>query len=136
MAHAKRPVVVAGDLNDVAWSYTTSLFQRISRLLDPRLGRGFYNTFHAKYPILRFPVDHVFYSSSFRLVEMKRMPYYGSDHFPIFAVLCFEPDQPAVQEPPEKDGEDRRKADQLIQKGKAEEKEEEEKEKKMGRNNK
>jgi endonuclease/exonuclease/phosphatase (EEP) superfamily protein YafD len=121
VAHAKRPVVVAGDLNDVAWSYTTSLFQKISRLLDPRVGRGFFNTFHAKYPFFRFPIDHVFYSSSFRLVEMKRLPSFGSDHFPIFVVLSYEPDQPRIQKPPEKDHDDRQKATRIIEEGKAKE---------------
>lgn len=81
------PVIVAGDLNDVAWSYTSTLFQRVSQLLDPRRGRGFFSTFHAKYPIFRWPLDHVFCSAHFRIHRMKRLSAINSDHFPILLEL-------------------------------------------------
>lgn len=79
--------IVMGDLNDVAWSRTTRLFQRISGLLDPRVGRHFINTFHANYPLLRWSLDHIFHSTDFALVKMNRLPNIGSDHFPVYVVL-------------------------------------------------
>jgi endonuclease/exonuclease/phosphatase (EEP) superfamily protein YafD len=85
------PCIVAGDMNDVAWSYSTRLFKRISGLLDPRVGRGFYNTFHAGSKLLRLPLDHVFLSHHFRVVEMERIkPSCGSDHFPVFIKVSLE----------------------------------------------
>lgn len=81
------PTIVAGDLNDVAWSYTTELFLKISGLLDPRRGRGFFSSFHAKYNFARWPLDHVFCSGHFRLQNMQRMSDIGSDHFPILLQL-------------------------------------------------
>lgn len=95
------PVIVAGDLNDVGWSYTTRLFQTLSGLLDPRIGRGLYATFHAEYVFLRWPLDHLFHSDHFRLIRLKRLPYYGSDHFPIYVHLSYEPRlQERQQAPP------------------------------------
>ena len=96
-----RPIVVMGDLNDVAWSRTNYLFQRISGLLDPRVGRGLYNSFHARYFFLRFPLDHFFHSTHFRLVQLKRLAYFGSDHFPMFIRLSYEPEAQHQQEAPE-----------------------------------
>lgn len=110
----KLPTIVAGDFNDVAWSNTTSLFQRVSELLDPRIGRGFFNSFHAKYPFLRFPLDHVFHSSHFKLVQMKRLKGIGSDHFPIFVQLHLEQAHQVDQNEPDADEEEQEWASETI----------------------
>lgn len=78
-----KPCIVFGDLNDVAWSRTTRLFLKTSGLLDPRRGRGMFSTFHAEHRLLRWPLDHFFVSSRFRLVDMRVERNVGSDHFPI-----------------------------------------------------
>jgi endonuclease/exonuclease/phosphatase (EEP) superfamily protein YafD len=100
------PVIVIGDLNDVAWSYTTELFLKMSELLDPRRGRGFFNTFHAKNILMRFPLDHAFISTDFKLKSMRRMNNFNSDHFPIYINLQYEPNADAEQEPLKPDADD------------------------------
>jgi endonuclease/exonuclease/phosphatase (EEP) superfamily protein YafD len=110
-----RTSIVAGDLNDVAWSHTSRLFRRISRLLDPRIGRGMFNSFHAGYRLLRWPLDHVFVSNDFLLRDMQRLPAFGSDHFPILIRLDHEPRAVAVTEPPKADADDHAEADRKLE---------------------
>ena len=109
--------IVMGDLNDVAWSRTTRLFQRISGLLDPRVGRYFMNTFHADYRLLRWSLDHIFHSTDFGLVEMKRLSHIGSDHFPIYVVLQTGRIFEQQQEELEQSAEDEQEAEKAIRDG-------------------
>jgi endonuclease/exonuclease/phosphatase (EEP) superfamily protein YafD len=85
-----RPAIVAGDFNDVSWSRTSRLFEIDGGLNNVRLGRGLYNSFDATSPIMRWPLDHFFVSDAFGLIDLKRLPSFGSDHFPMYAQLVLE----------------------------------------------
>lgn len=111
------PTIVCGDLNDVAWSYTTQLFLRLSKLLDPRMGRGLYNSFNANWRLMRFPLDHVFHSDEFKLVDLRVLPYVGSDHFPMCIALSCQPEAARdVQPEPSERGADQREAAEILDK--------------------
>lgn len=80
----QKPTVVCGDMNDVVWSRITRLFRKMTGMIDPRVGRGFYSTFHAKYRFLRFPLDHLFHTNDVLVGRMERSNYFGSDHFAMY----------------------------------------------------
>lgn len=109
--------IVAGDLNDVAWSPTNRLFQEISGLLDPRIGRGPYATFNANWPLLRWPLDHVFFEDAFGLLEMAVLPNVGSDHFPFFVSLCHFSTAASVGEQPQAEPSELEAAEEAIEEG-------------------
>ncbi len=98
---SRYPVIVMGDFNDVAWSETTELFQKVSGLLDLRKGRGLFNTYNAKSLLMRWPLDHIFSSSEFRILDVQLGKDTNSDHYPFFTRLSFEPELNFEQQLPE-----------------------------------
>lgn len=117
-AGGDQPVIVGGDFNDVAWSHTTRLFRRTSGLLDPRIGRGLFNSYDARSRFYRFPLDHVFASEHFRLVDMRVLPEIGSDHHPVLVEFSLEPTAPLAQDEPDPQGDDLEEAERAIEEGK------------------
>jgi endonuclease/exonuclease/phosphatase (EEP) superfamily protein YafD len=122
---AKRtlPVIVAGDLNDVAWSSTTKLFGDISKCNDPRVGRGLYSTFNAKYALFRWPLDHFFTSQEFTLDKIDRLQFIGSDHFPIMISCTYDPASAPDNKQKKADEADMEKASDKLEEEKEEDKE-------------
>ncbi|MAZ73291.1 MAG: endonuclease [Flavobacteriaceae bacterium] len=79
-----KPTVVCGDMNDVVWSRVTRLFKKMTGMIDPRVGRGFFPTYHAGYRFMRFPLDHLFHTKDLFVKTMKRTTNFGSDHFGMY----------------------------------------------------
>jgi hypothetical protein len=59
---------------------------------------------------MRFPLDYIFCSSDFGLIEMKRMPHNGSDHFAMYIHLQYDPSLRKKQEEPQADPEEKQQA--------------------------
>ncbi len=109
-----RPAIVAGDLNDVGWSSTTKRFQEYSQLGDPRRGRGLFSTYNAQIPLFRYPLDHIFYSENFGLIKMEKLDNTGSDHFPMYVELSFEPSSDKIKNLDNVDEEDKKIIEEKI----------------------
>ncbi len=117
---SKNPTIVAGDLNDVGWSVTSKLFRKYSRLVDPREGRGLYNTYSVFVPLFRYPLDHIFYSREFGLLTLKKLEEIGSDHFPLLIALNYEPDDDNTEGLEKTDAEEEAEVEETIEEGKEE----------------
>lgn len=111
------PSIVAGDLNDVAWSGSTRLFREVSGLLDPRIGRGPFATFNAHWPLLRWPLDHVFFEASFGLLDIAVLGHIGSDHFSFFVSVCHDAAAAKLQKQPRPKPSDLKAAEEVIKDG-------------------
>ena len=89
--------LVVGDFNNVAWSRSSKLFRKTSQMIDGRIGKGLISTFHAEYWILRYPIDLMFHTADIFVTALKRLEYFGSDHFPLL-VEFFINTESTVQE--------------------------------------
>lgn len=106
--------IIAGDFNDVAWSDTTRLFADLGDLKDPRRGRRLLSTYHAEYPLWRYPIDHLFVSDGFHLIDLDRVKVQGSDHFGISTTLT---EAIKDQGKPEASAEDDQAAEEMVEEG-------------------
>lgn len=111
-----KPTVVCGDMNDVVWSRTTRLFKKMTGMVDPRVGRGFFPTYNANYFFLRFPLDHLFHTEDLFVGKMMRSKYFGSDHFAMYYEIHHKRN---VSTPanPKMDNEEKEEVEEIIEEG-------------------
>lgn len=115
------PAVAIGDFNCVAWAEASRLFVKTSELIDPRIGRGFISTFHARYRLLRFPIDQVYHSADIFVKELKTLPDVDSDHLPVLFSFVIDPQNHSQNALKEKaDAGDLQDVNEKIEEGKEE----------------
>lgn len=111
-------VIVAGDFNNVAWAKSSVLFRKTSQLIDPRIGRGFVSTYHAKYRLLRFPIDLFFHSTNVFIEDFKTLRNIGSDHLPLFCSFHINKTETIQEDEVEKLEEgDEKEVEEMIENG-------------------
>lgn len=117
-----KPVLVMGDFNNVAWAKSSSLFRRVSGLIDPRRGYGLVSTFHADYRLLRVPIDLLFHSTDIFIEDFKTLSHIGSDHFPMYCSFYIDRNDSSQEvEVDAKEADDKQETEELIEEGKREE---------------
>lgn len=92
----ERPFLLGGDLNATPWETTTQRMRRIAGLSDPRRGNGYFATYNATSSWRRWPLDQIFDSPDFSVVDIERLSTFGSDHFPYRVTLCHDGTRGAV----------------------------------------
>ncbi len=79
------PVIIAGDFNDIPFSYNYFQFRRRFGNSFEEQGNGLGTTFNGKIPFLR--IDNQFFSKEFRIKAFKTIDnIYYSDHFPLIGI--------------------------------------------------
>ncbi|MDN3708332.1 endonuclease/exonuclease/phosphatase family protein [Myroides ceti] len=114
--------VVVGDFNNVAWAKSSILFRKASHMIDPRIGRGLISTFHARYWVLRFPIDQMFHTTDIFVEEIAAKENFGSDHLPLYCRFFIDKRNDDQEEQIEHlEQEEMEEVDEMISEGKKEE---------------
>ena len=85
------PVIVAGDFNVTPYSPYYSDWLAATQLTDSRYRRTLSASWPAVLPILGIPIDHVAVSNEFAVLDHRRLPSFGSDHWGIVAEVALRP---------------------------------------------
>ena len=124
----EKPTIVVGDFNNVAWARSSVLFKKTSKLIDPRMGRGLISTFHAKYWLLRFPIDQMYHSADILVEELKTLENFNSDHLPLYCKFHIDHfDDTNEEEVKDLEQGEMEEVEEFIEEGKEEEGDREEK---------
>jgi len=89
-SEAALPLVVAGDFNATPYSPYFGDFLDAGGLRTTLAGRAPGLTWPTFLPVLGIPIDHCAVSEEFIVIEHRRLPAVGSDHYPILARLALE----------------------------------------------
>jgi endonuclease/exonuclease/phosphatase (EEP) superfamily protein YafD len=86
-ASVTEPLVVTGDFNITPYSPYFRDWLAATKLEDARRGFGLDPSWPTYLPLLAIPIDHVAVSDDFLVTDHRRLPAFGSDHYPVLAEL-------------------------------------------------
>jgi endonuclease/exonuclease/phosphatase (EEP) superfamily protein YafD len=84
------PLVVTGDFNIKPYSPYFRDWLSATGLTDARRGFGLDVSWPTFLPVLGIPIDHCAVSGHFHVTDHRKLPAFGSDHYPILAELVLQ----------------------------------------------
>src|SRR5690606_12763568 len=89
-AASPEPLLVLGDFNCTPFSPHFRDWLDAGGLRTTLARRGVGISWPTFLPVLGIAIDHVVVSSEFTVLEHRRLPAFGSDHYPIMARIALE----------------------------------------------
>lgn len=90
VAQRDNPAIVVGDLNITMWSPYYKKMVKTANLRNARSGFGILPTWPTRKPLLLIPIDCCLVTPEIQVVNTRRGPNVGSDHFPMVTDLAIE----------------------------------------------